>query len=404
MMDIVESLIVPPHVPPHLVRDLDLFDLPGMQADVFAAWKKVSETSPGIFYAPRYGGRWVIADAEIMEETAQDYERFSSTDSLGVPHVSDWVALPIEADPPFHQFYRRPINLAVSPKALVQLTADARQLAVQLIEGFLARGECSFIEEFSQHLPVQIFLQIMGLPLSDREWLMKRAEVMTRGNDPVQRMAAVREINGYLAGWMEKRRAKPGEDLLSKIIEIKIDGRPISDEEVLSEASLVLFGGLDTVAGSMGFVAWFLATHDQHRRALVAEPSLIPQAIMEMLRRHTLPGISRRVRNDISYHGVEMKAGDLVLMVECMHGLDQRKWQDPLTVDFHRDLSSVMVFGKGAHFCPGALLARAELKVYLEEWLQRIPEFHLKEGTFPVMSSGNVMGIQGLQLAWDVAA
>ncbi len=395
---------VPPHVPPELVRDVDLFNIPGASEDVHLAWKRVQDSCPDLYFTPRYGGYWVLNRAELMNQIWPDHERFSSYRAIGIPHVADMPQqLPIEADPPVHQFYRHPINIAVSPKAIQGYTVLARELAVELIEGFKAKGECEFVREFSQMLPITIFLKMVNLPIADRPWLLERAEVMVRSPDIPKRMQAYTEIIGYLDGWVRKRTAEPGDDLISKILAIRVGDRPITHEEALSECALVLFGGLDTVAGTMGFFARFLAMNPEHRRQLIDEPALIPQAVEELLRRHSIPSIGRVLTQDVEVAGVHMKAGDRVQITVCMHGLDERAWPDSLKVDFKRDVRGHMAFGGGVHRCPGANLARAELRVFLEEWLKRIPEFSLKPGDPPVTASGSVAGVMHLPLVWPVS-
>jgi cytochrome P450 len=169
----------------------------------------------------------------------------------------------------------------------------------------------------------------------------------------------------------------------------------------LSECAQVLFGGLDTVAGTMAFFARYLATHAEHRRELVQHPEQIPTAIEELLRRHSIPTVGRVLTQDVTMDGVTMKAGDYVQLTTCLHGLDERKWQNPLTANFHRaGLSEHMAFGRGIHKCPGANLARAELHVFLEEWLKRIPEFEIKPGVAASTVTGAVAGVSQLPLVW----
>jgi cytochrome P450 len=400
-MEATLTQTIPAHVPPERVRDVDLYQLPGAHEDVHLAWKRVQETSPDLYYTPRYGGYWVLNRAELLEQVWPDHERFSSAKAIGIPSIPEIPAqIPIEVDPPTHRFFRHPINVGVSPKTIQGFTAEARQLAIELIEGFRTRGECEFVGEFSQFLPITIFLRLVDLPLEDRPWLLKRAETMVRSSDMGARTAAYGEIIGYLDGWVRKRAAAPRNDLISQILQVKVDGRPITHDEAVSEGALVLFGGLDTVAGTMGFIARFLATNPGHRRQLVDDPSLIPQAIEELLRRHSIPTIGRKLMQDVTLDGVTLKAGDRVMITVCMHGLDERAWPEPLKVDFHRNTHKHMAFGGGIHKCPGANLARAELRVFLEEWLKRIPEFSLKPGDPPVSASGAVAGMLRLPLVW----
>jgi cytochrome P450 len=399
------SASVPAHVPANRVRDVDLYALPGASEDVHLAWKRVQDESPAVYYTPRYGGYWVVTRAEFLEQLWPDYERLSSADgAIGIPRVTGMPPqLPIESDPPNHRFFRSPLNIALSPKAVHQLTERARALAIELIEGFQMRGHCEFVGDFAAHLPMEIFLSIVDLPGKDREWLISKTEIMTRGGDVALKQATLQEVFGYLESWIDQRIRQPGDDLISRIVQLKVGDRPITRQEALSECALVMFGGLDTVAGSMSFVARFLAMHPAERRQLREHPDLIGPAIEELLRRFAIPTVGRRLTQDVTLDGVTMKAGDYVQLTTCFHGLDERAWHDPLTVDFRRPVAErLLTFGKGVHKCPGANLARNELRVFLEEWLARIPEFSIRPGDLAVTASGAVAGVLRLPLVWPV--
>lgn len=395
---------IPAHVPPERVRDVDLYNLPGASEDVHLAWKRVQDDSPAVFYTPRYGGYWVIARAELLEQAWPDHERFSSDRAIGIPRIDNAPAqLPIEVDPPVHRFFRQPLNLALSPKAIQQLSDRARALSIQLIEEFKPRGECEFVGDFAAHVPMEVFLSIVGLPSSDRVWLIRRAEIMTRGGSVEAKSKALEEIFGYLGQWLADRAKHPGDDLISRILQVRVGDRPISHQEALSECALVLFGGLDTVAGTMAFFARYLATHAEHRRELAQHPERIPAAIEELLRRFSIPTVGRKLAQDVTLDGVTMKAGDYIQLTTCFHGLDERRWSQPLTVDFDRPgTSDHLAFGRGVHRCPGANLARSELRVFLEEWLPRIPEFAIKPGDQAITATGSVAGVLRLPLVWPV--
>ena len=165
---------------------------------------------------------------------------------------------------------------------------------------------------------------------------------------------------------------------------------------------LLLVGGLDTVASAMGFAARFLATSEAHRRELIEHPERIPDAVEELLRRFPVVNAGRVVVRDMEYKGVEMRAGDQIIMPTTLHGVDDRKFDDPLKVDFARPTPIHSTFGNGAHRCPGSLLARTELKIFLEEWLKRIPDFRIKPGTTPQVRAGVNATLCSLQLVWDV--
>lgn len=393
---------IPAHVPPELVRgDIDLFNLPGGHEDAFLAWKKIQDNSPDIFFWPRHGGYWVLNRAALLAEAFPDFERFSSYRAISIPPVPGTPdQLPIDADPPMHAYYRRPLNLALLPRAVRAYSDEARALAIDMIEALRPSGECEFVADFARQLPMTVFLRLVNLPFRDREKLIGYAEQMIRGGTQAAKYEAMTATYAYLEEWVRYRRDHPGEDLLSRIVHMQVDGRTASHEEALGECALVLFGGLDTVAGSMAFVARFLATNGSHRRQLVETPALIPAAIEELLRRHSISSVGRRVTCDMEFGGVKMKQGDGVILVTALHGMDERAWPDPLKVDFARAAHDHFAFGAGPHRCPGGVLARAELKIFLEEWLRRIPDFGIAPGKSAETLPGQVLGVARLPLAW----
>jgi cytochrome P450 len=178
----------------------------------------------------------------------------------------------------------------------------------------------------------------------------------------------------------------------------------MTEEEVLGEAMDVLFGGLDTVASMLGFIIRFLACQPAHRQRLLEDPKKIPIAIEEMFRRHGVATVARRVIADIEAAGVTMRRGDMVVLPTCLHGVDERIWEDPLTVDFDRRRRTHATFGTGIHTCPGAPLARSEIAIVLEEWLNRIPDFRISEGDTGEGLSGAVNALASLDLEWPLDA
>ncbi|MEJ0045304.1 MAG: cytochrome P450 [Rhodospirillales bacterium] len=263
-----------------------------------------------MWFWPRHGGYWVVNRAALLAEAFPDFERFSSDRAISIPAVPGTPAqLPIDADPPLHGFYRRPLNVAMSPRAVRTYAAEARALAIELIDALKPRGECEFVADFARHLPMTIFLRLVDLPLEDRERLIELADQMIRGGTQEAKYAALQGTYAYLEEWVKRRREHPGDDLLSRIVQMQVEGRTATHEEALGECALVLFGGLDTVAGTMSFVARFLATHPDHRQQLVEDPTLIPAAIEELLRRHSIPTLGRKVTRDMEFGRRSVEAG-----------------------------------------------------------------------------------------------
>jgi len=394
---------IPAHVPSSLVRDIDVFNIQSIDPDVHLGWRRVQRENPPVFFTPRNGGHWIMTSADLIDRLFQEPQAFRSRHANVPPRTPGAPeALPINADGAEHQAYRSLITPFFLAKRLAAAITRARALAIELIERIQPRGECDFAMDFAQHLPIQVFLDLVELPSTDRPLLLEFAELVRLGDGPV-RNAGYMKMLGYLSDWIAKRTAEPGDDMISAIIKGKVNGRQMTPEEIIGECSVILLGGLDTVASMMGFIANFLAGAPDIRRELVENPALIPNSIDEMMRRHGVAAPARVVAYDMEIEGVTLKEGDQIYVGSAFHGLDESRWPDALVVDLKRRPKNTQTFGgTGPHRCPGAALARAEVTIFIEEWLKRIPDFSVKPGTRAIAATGNVNGVLSLQLVWDV--
>ncbi|WP_347270321.1 cytochrome P450 [Rhizorhabdus histidinilytica] len=405
MQDVMERTLAPrpEHVPAELVRDFDLYDIPGAAEDIQAAYRAIQQASPDIFWTPHNGGHWVATRGEDIVEMQRDYNRFSHRHIVLPPMPDAPRQIPLEMDPPEHARYRRPLMQALLPSIVSELESKVRQVAIDAVERLLPRGECEFVEDFAKVLPIHVFLELVELPLDDKAYLLALAEDSVRGRDAETRGRSQQLMGAYLLPWIRARRETPGNDLLSKLVNVDIGGERISEAEATSYATLVLFGGLDTVAGMIAFIARFLAQNPEQRRQLVErldDDAFVKNAIEEMVRRHGLANTARVIASDFDYKGVSFRAGDRILPANLFVGVDDRINPDPLVVDFSREKPVHAAFGNGAHACPGAVLARREIRIFLQEWLSRIPDFRIKPGTRPVLATGMVNGVLRLELVW----
>ena len=400
---------VPAHVPPALVFDVDIYGIEGANKDYHLALKALHDRGlPDVFWTRLQGGHWVVTRHKDMMGIMADTVNFTS-EKLVVPKSRNLdkdkgglPLYPINADLPDHSAYRALISAAFSPRQVQELSVRARAVAVRLIETLKPRGACDFVTDFAQHLPIEIFMSIVDVPAADREKLLAWADGMVRPAAPEDTHHTITLMFGYVRDLVTARRATPGDDLISHLIRGKVFGRPLTDDELTGMCSLILIGGMDTVASAMGFAAWFLARHPEHRQQLIDDPALIPNAIDEILRRFSIVNLGRMVKRDVEIAGVGFKAGDMVIMPTTLGSLDERHFPDPLTVDFKRANSTdYATFGKGPHRCPGANLGRAEMRIFFEEWLTRIPDFTIRDGASVGMSSGVNGTIFGLPLEWD---
>ena len=388
-----------PRIAAHLLVDFDFFAVEAIDGDLHQGWKTL-HAGPEIFYTPRNGGHWVFTRAADIGAAWMDHERFSNKGVTMSREEREMLLFPGEADPPQHGPYRALLQPFFSQKAVHVLEDKMRTLTRSLIGELIGRGGCDFQADVSRRMPIYIFLAMMELPLAHAAALLPAADWLTRDSDPESFLRAMQTMMAYLQERIAERRAAPADDFISRLLAAEVDSRRLSELEVLSLTANVMFGGLDTVVASMGFFMNFLARHGGHRQQLLREPELIPDAVEELLRRHGISNFGRMVARDFEFQGLPLRAGDLVLLPAALYNLDERKFADPMTVDFHRPVKHHMGFGTGIHRCLGAQLARLELRVLLQEWLPKIPDFWIADPQAVIVKSGRINGVKALPLRW----
>jgi len=393
----------PPHVPSDRVFDFDVW-FRGKE-DFHEVWKRLQAPGvPEIVWTPRNGGHWIVTSGRLVSMVFTDYTRFSShvlfvPKSLGEQHT----LLPTTIDPPVHRPYRNLLSAGLSPKAVGGITEALRNLAVELIEAVRAEGGCNFTKSYAEQLPIRIFMRMVDLPLEDAAKIKYWADQTTRPDGSMPHGEAIRSLIDYVANIAEQRRGKAGEDLISRMVNGRIGDRQLTEKEAGELCAQVLIAGVDTVVNFLAFVMLHLARNPGDRQTLVQHPEKIPDAVEELLRRYPLVIDGREIVDDIEFEGVSLKKGEMILMPTILHGLDERENDRPMVVDLDRTKMSHLTFGDGAHKCPGAHLARTEIRVTIEEWLKRIPDFDLAPDSDLTFISGVVGSIDELRLVWDPA-
>jgi hypothetical protein len=268
-----------------------------------------------------------------------------------------------------------------------------RELCAGLVDGFLADGTTDAAGDYAQQIPVRVIAAILGVPTSMSDtftgWVR---DVLEFADVPERRLRGVEGLIGFFVEEVGRRKATPGDDLLSDLLHSDVDGIPVEESVVLGVAALVLIAGVDTTWSAIGSSLWHLATTPDDRRRLVAEPELMPLAVEELLRAYSPVTMARVVTEDVDFAGCPMHAGDKVLMNFPAANRDPEAFEDADTVVLDRTLNRHVAFGSGIHRCAGSNLARMELQVALEEWLARIPEFRLAEGAEVTWAGGQVRG------------
>ena len=341
-------------------------------------------------------------------------ELFTSGSPPSPPIGRAWRPLvPIQYDPPEHKLYRRLFDPMFAPRAINPLVPSIQRLVNEHIDAFEARGECVLDEELGVPLPTKVFLTVMGLPLSDSGLLLELKDGVLRpgyregidrsdeaGINAIQDATAGR-IYDYFQAFVDERRASAGrDDIMGQVLAAEVDGRRLTDEEILDGCFLLLIAGLDTITNSLGLFYYQLAGRSDLRRQLVENPEVIPAAVEELLRWETpTPAVFRVATTDTDVCGFAVHAGDRVTIDLGAADMDPGFQADAEQIRLDRDPNPHFAFSGGVHRCSGSHLARQELRVTLQEWHRRIPDYWIKPGTEPVWPPG-LRSVENLVLQW----
>ncbi|MCU1401545.1 MAG: Cytochrome, partial [Acidimicrobiales bacterium] len=347
---------------------------------------------------------WYLLRYDDIRDALQDPGLFSSR-TVQYLGDSDQRMLPLELDPPAHTPYRQLLSAPLSPGNVQKLEPEVRALAVELIEGLVDAGSCEFVHDVALRFPTTMFLRLMGLSTDRTDELVGHARALLHtspNDDPDQsiRGGAVLSIIGHLAEALAKRREQPGDDLLGQIVGATVEGRPLTDEELLAMAFLLYVAGLDTVANVLAYSMRHLADSPQVRSSLVANPDRWPIAVEELLRYYSIATTSRVVTRDTEFAGCPMKAGDRVVLPTGAAGRDPRQFEDADEFQADRAVNRHLAFGAGPHRCVGSHLARLEMRIAMEEWHRLIPEYRIAPGVELREHVGAVAGLDQLPLTW----
>jgi len=311
---------------------------------------------------------------------------FSSKDVVKVGN--EVPLIPLSVDPPEHAKYRRLLDPKFSPKKMAELEPEMRKLVNEVIDGFIDCGELDFHEEFATPLPSTFFLALMGMPQSDLpQFLQWRDDTIRPDAKTLEEGQAIREragqqITAYFERALDEGHDAPDDRLLGALVTAEVDGRPLTRAEFLGICHLLMLGGLDTVTATLDCMIVYFARHPERRQAIVDDPSLVPHAVEELLRHQTpVMMVPRILTQDVEIGGVACQAGDAATLLLGAADVDSGEFDYADDVRFDRERNRHVAFGGGPHRCLGSHLARLELRVAIEEFHRRIPEYEIVEGT-----------------------
>jgi cytochrome P450 len=363
-------------------------------------------TAPqAIFPGLRAQGALALGDRGVLLTRSADIaalltnpEVFSS--GMGVTQTgAQRPLIPLQIDPPRHREYRRILDPLFSPQRIKEMEGAVTDLARSLIDAIAAEDEVDFVQQFSVRFPSQVFLALLGLPLDELPRFLElkdgfiRPESITgqpRGHkDSVALLKqTAASIYEYFDAVIAERQVHSGDDIISQFLETEVEGTRLSHEDILDICFLFLAAGLDTVSASLDCMMHHLALHPDRRRTLVEHPSLIPNAVEELLRWESpVMMVARFATQDTEIAGCPVRKGQVVTALLGSANTDEDEMPDPDVVRFDRVANRHVAFGRGIHRCLGSHLARLELRIALREWHARIPDYQVLPGFQPAFTT-----------------
>jgi cytochrome P450 len=319
--------------------------------------------------------------------------------------------IPTQLDAPEHLKYRRIVNPWFSPSRVDAAGDMVRDVCRRYIREIAPTGRCDLVTTFALQYPTEVFLTMVGADPELTDSFVGWVEDFFRGfgGDPEGVQPMLDALDAIRASWaaaVEERRGE-GEprdgDLTSHLMHATVDDRPLTDTEILDMLVVLTLAGLDTTRGTLGYIFWHLAEHPDHRRRLIAEPEVIPYFVEEATRYYTIIfGDGRKVTRDVEFHGASLKKGDMVYGLVAGANRDPRFWEHAGEFVVDRKKNNHFGFAGGPHRCLGMHLARRELAVAVEEWLEVIPDFRVGVDE-PLVERGgaNMTGLLELPLVWE---
>ncbi|HEX3898006.1 MAG TPA: cytochrome P450 [Mycobacteriales bacterium] len=345
---------------------------------------------------------WMLTRMTDIRAAFQQPTVFSSTGIAMDAPDPPYILIPEMLDPPLHTAWRQLLAPTFSPGAVARLEPRMREVMREILDDVAGNGRCDFVAEVALRFPNTVFMEIMGLPVTDAAQFQKWETTMLHsvlGDEPS--VAAMFEVVAYFGELIAERRADPREDLVSEALTWTIEGAPIADDDLLAMCLLLFMAGLDTVAMQLSYAFLHLADHDDDRNRIVADPSTIPTAIEEVVRYYAFVTPGRKAIQDVEHNGCPVKTGQMVYLPIIAANRDPEAFENADSFILDRVPNPHIGFGAGPHRCLGSHLARTEMRIALKEWHSRIPSYRVVADE-PIVEHGALIGLDNLPLEWDL--
>lgn len=354
---------------------------------------------------------WALSRHADVLAGFKDTKRFSNRSGVslemgGLGENIEQVLSILGMDPPRHGKMRGLVSKGFTPRRVARLEPRIRSLATAYLDAFAGEGSCDFVSDFAGRLPMDVVSEMLGVPRADRDELRGWADLVLHREEGVRGVPqAGVESSGRLLGYFSEmiaaRRRKPGEDLASALLRVEVDGERLSDSEILAFCYLMIIAGNETTTKLLANCLYWLGRNPAERAKVSGHPERIGDWIEETLRYdNSTQLMSRTLTCDVEMHGEKLREGDRLLLLIGSANRDEAVFPDAERYDLDRATQDHLSFGRGAHFCLGASLARLEARVSLEEVERRIPDWRVDAANAQRVHNPNVRGFSSLPLAF----
>jgi cytochrome P450 len=375
--------------------------------DPYTRYRELREEHP-LAWSESHGGFWLLSRYRDVRAALLDWETFSSAHPgrIAIPHTNpgSTPGIPIETDPPRHAAYRAAVAHQFSRAQVSKLEPQMVESAHALIDRFEGRVGCDLVRDYATPMLARSIQLMFSLPDEDMTRIEGWSDAVfgRRLVDPEGAKRAHHELAAYLRGALAERREEPRDDLFTRLVQLEVEGRPLSEDEQVGYARVLLLAGREATIDAIANSLWQLATHAEQRRALAADPAQLPTAVEELLRYHApIQLLGRVATRDVELHGGTVRAGESVAMLYGSANRDEEVFEGAESCRIDRRRNPHLAFGGGHHYCLGAHLARLDIRVALGALLERIPEFELSTARPPERKpNGDARGFLSLEVVF----
>jgi cytochrome P450 len=373
-----------------------------IDADPYPTFRRLREEAP--LYRNEVHDFWAVSRHEDVERGLKDNETFISGRGGILELIKADIEMPpgilIFEDPPTHTIHRRLLSRAFTPKRVAALEPKIRELCAQTLDPLVGCGSFDFVRDLGAQVPMRVIGMLMGIPESDHEAVRDSTDrnLTTKAGEPMQVSQDDFALGDMFAEYIDWRMEHPSDDIMTELLHTEFEDetgtrRTLTRDEVLTYTAVVAGAGNETTTKLIGWMGKVLAEHPDQRRQIVADRSLVPNAVEELLRFEPVaPHVGRYVARDVALHGETVPEGSAILFLIGSANRDERRFPDADRFDIHRDTAGLITFGYGPHFCLGAALARMEGRVVLDEVLSRFPEWDVDLDAAELAPTSTVRG------------